>query len=214
MQDWPWLVVGLLLAALIIIIIIPPPRHEGVSAVFRVFALAYLAIIAVVTPFTVAQGIDSRYLVPVHVPLLFIAAFWLDGLLRRRASGKMAMAAARWSLVALALLAAAGHTGVSVRQNLRLTAEALESGYIGRTFNTAYWEDSELMEYLRSNPVSGRHYSNEANLLRWNAGVAGTLVSRVSVPRRGLRKVYDCQRWFELAVRQSRQHREPEKYVV
>ena len=211
LQNWPWPVVGLLLLAALLLV---TPRPGRASSVFWIFALAYLAIIAVVTPFTVAQGIDSRYLAPVYVPLLFVAAFWLDELLRRRASDKMAMATARWTLAALALLAAAGHTGVSVRQNLRLTAEALESGYIGRTFNTAYWEDSKLMEYVRSNPISGRYYSNEANVLRWNAGVTGTRVSRVSVPRRGLHKVYDCQRWLELAVRQSRQHREPEKYVV
>ena len=73
------------------------------------------------------------------------------------------------------LVGGSWHIGVSARQNLRLTAEALESGYIGKSFNTAYWEDSELVEYVRANPVSGqyRYYSNSPNVLRWNAGVPG-----------------------------------------
>ena len=124
------------------------PRDRGksrASSVFRVFALLYLAIIAVVVPFTTAQGIDSRYLAPVYVPLLFVAAFWLDAVLHSKASGTMSVV--RWALVALALV------GVSVQQNLQLTAEALESGYIGKSLNTAYWEDSELVEYVRANEV-------------------------------------------------------------
>ena len=36
------------------------------------------------------------------------------------------------ALVALALIGGSWHIGVSARQNLRLTAEALESGYIGK----------------------------------------------------------------------------------
>ena len=126
------------------------------------------------------------------------------------------MSAARWALVALALIGGSWHIGVSVQQNLRLTAEALESGYIGKSLNTAYWEDSELVAYVRANPVSGRYryYSNDPNVLRWNAGVPGTLVTWVPMPRRNLQDVYDCQRWFERAILKSRQYGEPEKYVV
>ena len=172
----------------------------------------YLAIIAVVAPLTVDQKINSRYLVPVYVPLLFVAAFWLDALLRGKSSGRMS--AVRWALVALALVGGSWHIGVSVQQNLRLTAEALESGYIGKSLNTAYWEDSELVAYVRANPVSGRYYSNDPNVLRWNAGVPGTLVTWVPVPRRDLRNIYDCPRWFERAILRSRKHEEPEEYVV
>ena len=167
-----------------------------------------------VVPFTVHQGIDSRYLAPVYVPLLFVAAFWLDALLRGKPSGTMSVV--RWALVALALVGGSWHIGASARQNLRLTAEALESGYMGKSLNTAYWEGSELVAYVRANPVSGRYryYSNDPNVLRWNADVPGTLVTWVSVPRRGTRDIYDCQRWFERAIRKSRRYEEPEEYVV
>ena len=214
-QDWPApvVIVLLLLAALLIITAL---RHRE-AAVFCWFALAYLAAIAVVTPFSVGQGVDSRYLSPVYVPLLFVAAFWLDGLLNSRASGRRAsgkMAVARWMLLALALLAGAVHIGISAQQNLRLTAAALESGYIGQSLNTAYWQDSELVEYLRANPVSGRYYSNQPNVLRWNAGITGTLVSWVPIPRQNLGNLYDCQRWFERAIRKSEQDGEPDARIV
>ncbi len=209
LQHSPWLIAGLLLLAALLLV---TPRPGRASSVFWIFALMYLAIIAVVARLMVWQDIDNRYLAPVYVPLLFVAAFWLDALLRSRATGRMSMG--RWALVALALVGGSWHIGVSVQQNLRLTAEALESGYIGKSLNTAYWEDSELVAYVRANPVSGRYYSNRPNVLRWNAGVPGTRVTWVPVSRRNLREVYDCPRWFERAVLKSRQYGEPEEYVV
>ena len=206
LQHSPWLIAGLLLLAALLLVASRPGRA---SSVFWIFALMYLAIIAAVAPFTTGQGIDSRYLTPIYVPLLFVAAFWLDAFLGSKASGRMS--AVRWALVALALVGGAWHIGVSARQNLRLTAAALESGYIGQSLNTAYWEDSELVEYVRANPVSGRYYSNAPNVLRWHAGVPGTLVSWVPVPRRNPQDIHgDCQRWFERAIRYG----EPEDHVV
>ena len=200
LQHSPWLIacLSLLLAALLLV---TPrlSRASSGSSVFWIFALIYLAIIAVVAPLTVGAKIDSRYLVPIYVPLLFVAAFWLDALLRGKLSGRMS--AFRWALVALALVGGAWHIGVSVQQNLRLTAEALESGYIGKSLNTAYWEDSELVAYVRANPVSGRYYSNDPNVLRWNAGVPETLVTWVPVPRRNPENM--CLHWFERAVLKS-----------
>ena len=208
LQHSPWLIACLLLlpAALLLV----TPRLSRASSVFWIFALIYLAIIAVVAPLTVGAKIDSRYLVPIYVPLLFVAAFWLDALLRGKPSGRMS--AVRQALVALALVGGSWHIGVSVLQNLRLTAEALESGYIGKSLNTAYWEDSELVAYVRANPSPGRYYSNDPNVLRWNAGVPGTLVTWVPVPRRNPGNM--CRRWFERAVLDSRQYGEPEEHVV
>ena len=211
LQHSPWLIAGLLLLAALLLVTSRPGRA---SSVFWIFALMYLAIIAAVAPFTAGQVIDSRYLAPVYVPLLFVAAFWLDGLLGSKPSGRMS--AVRWALVALALIGGAWHISISVQQNLRLTAEALESGYIDKSFNTTYWEDSELVEYVRANPVSGqyRYYSNSPNVLRWNAGVPGTLVTWVPVPRRNLQNINDCQRWFERVILKSRRYGEPEEHVV
>ena len=208
LQHSPWLIACLLL--LLAALLLVTPRLSRASSVFWIFALIYLAIIAVVAPLTVGAKIDSRYLVPIYVPLLFVAAFWLDALLHGKPSGRMS--AVRWALVALAVVGGSWHIGVSVQQNLRLTAEALESGYIGKSLNTAYWEDSELVAYVRANPVSGRYYSNDPNVLRWNAGVPGTLVTWVPVPRQNPGNM--CRHWFERAVLGSRQYGEPEEHVV
>ena len=208
LQHSPWLIACLLL--LLAALLLVTPRLSRASSVFWIFALIYLAIIAVVAPLTVGAKIDSRYLVPIYVPLLFVAAFWLDALLRGKPSGRMS--AVRQALVALALVGGSWHIGVSVLQNLRLTAEALESGYIGKSLNTAYWEDSELVAYVRANPSPGRYYSNDPNVLRWNAGVPGTLVTWVPVPRQSPGNM--CRRWLERAVLDSRQYGEPEEHVV
>ena len=210
LQHSPWLVACLLLLLAAVLFITPRPGRA--SSVFWVFALIYLAIIAVVVGLASWQGIDSRFLLPIYVPLLFVAAFWLDALVRGTASGRMSVF--RWALAALVLIGCCWHIGVSARQNLRLTATALESGYTGNSFNTAYWEDSELVEYVRANPVSGRYYSNVPNALRWNAGIPGTLVTLVPTPRQGVGDVYDCQRWFERAVLRSQEFGEAEEYVV
>ena len=132
LQHWPWLIAGLLLLLTSLLIITPRPGRA--SSVFWIFALMYLAIIAVAVPLTVWQKIDSRYLAPIYAPLLFVAAFWLDALLHSKASGTMVRF--RWVLVALALIGGSWHIGVSVQQNLRLTAEALESGYIGKSLRS------------------------------------------------------------------------------
>ncbi len=210
LQHWPVLAVGLLLL-LLAALLVTGPRLRRESAVFWFFALAYLAIIIAAVPLTTG-GIDSRFLTPVYVPLLFVAAFWLDGLLRRRTSARLAVV--RWTLVALALLAGAVHIGISAQQNLRLTATALDSGYIGKSYNTAYWQDSKLVEYLRSTPIAGRYYSNNPHVLRWNAGVPATLVSGVPVPRRKLHDIGNCQDWFEQAVLRAQRHGKPDARIV
>ena len=210
LQHLPWLVACLLLLLAAVLFITPRPGRA--SSVFWVFGLIYLAIIAVVVGLASWQGIDSRFLLPIYVPLLFVAAFWLDALVRGTASGRMSVF--RWALAALVLIGCCWHIGVSARQNLRLTATALESGYIGNSFNTAYWEDSELVEYVRANPASGRYYSNSPNVLRWNVGIQGTLVTWVPTPRQGVGNDYDCQRWFERAVLRSQEFGEAEEYVV
>ncbi len=178
------------------------------------------------------QAVDSRYLTPVYAPLLVVAAFWLDGLLRGRRRDvcsrpggsrlagllrvkAMVRAPAVWrTLVVLTLIGVSWHIGASAWQNLRATAGALDSGYVDGSLNTAYWADSEVVEYVRNNPSPGRYYSNIPNVLRWNAGVPARRVSWVPVTRRDLHNVYDCPAWFERAVEKSRKYDEPEKLVV
>ena len=138
----------------------------GPAVPFGVFALIYLVFMVVVVPFTVEQGIDSRYLLPVHVPLLLVAAFLLDRFLSIEAAGWMA--AARYGLASLVLLGGLAHGGFSTYRGLRLTAQAWISGYEGRTYNTPYWQHSETLKYLRSHRIDGKIYTNRP-FLAWFA---------------------------------------------
>ena len=146
------------------------PDPEAAPAYFRlepaipfgVFAVAYLVFIVAVAPFTVAQAIDTRYLLPVHVPLLLTAVLLLDRFLSIEATGKMA--AVRYGLASLVLLAALAHTGFSAHRHLRITTKAYVAGFKSWTFNGSYWEPSETLNYVRTHLREGRIYSNNPYL--------------------------------------------------
>ena len=140
--------------------------HLGPAIPFGGFALAYSIFMVAVVPFTVEQGIDSRYLLPVYVPLLLAAVFLLDRFLSIEAAGWRV--AVRYGLASLILLGALSHTGLSAHRNLRITARALEDGYSGFwADNTAFWQPSETLNYIRTNHMDGRIYSNDP-FLAWS----------------------------------------------
>ena len=123
-------------------------------------------------PFTVSQGIDSRYSLSVHVPLLLTAVFLLDRFLSIEAAGWRATA--RYGLAALVLLGALTHVGFSARKNLRLTAQAQVAGYPPQAYNAAHWQYSETLQYLRDHHIEGRIFSNHAPLAWFAARHPGT----------------------------------------
>ncbi len=131
---------------------------------FGVFAVAYPVFLVAVVPFTVAQKIDSRYLLPVYVPLLVVVALLLDRFLSIETTGRMAIAKGR--LVSLVLLGALAHTGFSVHRNLRITHQAWRAGVKDWMYNSPYWEPSETLKYIRTNLNEGRVYTNNV-FLTW-----------------------------------------------
>ena len=130
---------------------------------FGAFAAGYLVFIVAVVPFTIPHGIVDRYLLPVYVPLLLTAVVALDRFLCIEAAGGLAIRSGLAALVGLATLA---HIGYSARENLRLTAQAWGDGYADRSLNlnTAYWQQSETLNYLRENPINGRIHTNHKRL--------------------------------------------------
>ena len=132
----------------------------GPALPFGGFALVYIAFMAAVVPFTVKQGMDSRYLLPVYVPLLVAAVLLLDRLLSIEATGRMA--ALRYGLASLVLLGGLAHIGFSTHRNLTITARAWAAGYEGGSYNAARWQHSETLKYIRD--IDGRIYSNYIEL--------------------------------------------------
>ena len=123
---------------------------------FGVFSLAYFVTNLVVTPLIVGTIASPRRLIPIYVPLLIVAVFLLDRFLHTDSSRRVLIV--KWTLVFLILTGWFANIGLAALTNLQLTARALESGYSG--INTARWEDSETITYLRTNLITDRVYSN------------------------------------------------------
>ena len=135
----------------------------GPALLFGVFAISYLVFMVAVVPFTVHQIIDSRYLLPIYVPLLLTVVLLLDRFLSIAAGWRVAVRCVVASLVLLATLA---HVGFSVQRNLILTDRTWIAGYPGWNYNTARWQHSAIINYIRENPIDGKVYSNNA-FLAW-----------------------------------------------
>lgn len=155
---------------------------------WAVFAAAYVAILLIVVSDRVAQSIDSRYLMPILTPLLLAAALLADRVLQIEARGWLA--ALKWTATAAALLFWAANLAYETRSGLAATATALESGYIGDTYNTAQWRDAETAAYLKAHPVAGPVYTNHAGRLWWFADVEQR---KRNVKTQG---VDDCRGWL------------------
>ena len=138
-------------------------RHGPEGAIpFGAFTVGYIAFLVAVVPLTVGQIIDSRYLLPIYVPLLLAAVLLLDRFLSIEAASWVA--AIRYVVASLVLLGTLVHVGFSARENLRRTTQAHVAGYRYWSYNTARWQHSETLNYIRDNPIEGRIYSNRRNL--------------------------------------------------
>ena len=145
----------------------PDPDALGPALPFGAFTVIYIAFLVLIAPFTVMQGIDSRFLTPIYVPLLLVAGLLLDRSLSIKAAGRMG--AIRYGLASLIALGALAHVGFTAQKNLRLTATAYAIGFRAHLYHAARWQHSETLNYLRNNRIEGRIYSNEYRDLTWFA---------------------------------------------
>ena len=126
--------------------------------VFGGFTLLYLVVlIASIT--TLPHPWQSRFLAPVYVPLLAIAAFaldWLPGAPRRR-NGVAARLPGAVLMVAFSLWTA----GQVVRGGLEI--RRLNSGEPYLSYQSQPWADSATVRHLREYPIGGMVYSNVRN---------------------------------------------------
>ena len=140
---------------------------RGLMIPLAIFAPSYLAFLAVVMPlFYVWGATDGRYLLPLYVPLLLAAALLLDQLLSRPLSGRLLTA--RRVLVGIIALGVLLNAGTALWINFDRTARGLESGYIDRLYNTAYWQGSETLDYVRAAGAESEFISNNPYAL-WAA---------------------------------------------
>lgn len=132
---------------------------------FGAFALVYLVCMAVIAAWHLGENvwINPRYHLPAYLPLLLAASVFLDRFLRLETTGRMAVA--KGAAAAVLLLGGAAHVGLTVRENIEHTLLALESGYHGKSYNSAFWDASETIRWLKQNPAQTKVFANRYGLL-------------------------------------------------
>jgi len=129
-----------------------------------VFCVIYLAYIIASATTILLEPINSRYLVPVYLPAVFIILVISDILTTRLKewfkpnSVRMASAV----LAGLFLLYPMLNTGATAR-------ESMVSGAGG--YSTATWQGNKLIDYVRQNPNGFTYYSNCADAVYATTGV-------------------------------------------
>ena len=146
---------------------------------FGGFALTYLVLLIVALSLLVEVGMDegvwSRFLSPLYIPLLIAGVFVLDRILgyerERRLLGNVGspgslpivrtMMPGRKGSVLVAIVTIVLSLGV-VRQAVPAASVIMVGNchyqYLG--FNGPGWVGSEVLRYVRTNPVAGEIYSN------------------------------------------------------
>ena len=148
---------GLLLAAAAVAAsVIARQKHP--SLLFGGFALTYLLLLVVALAQGRTQyGFEARYLTPLYISLLIVAAAGLDRIL----SG-----ARKWTSVPSAILMlclslwVVGQTAANVYHIRRANADHFHVG-----FNRQPWASSETLRYLRANPLTGEVHSNMPHMV-------------------------------------------------
>lgn len=139
-------------------------RNVGPAGTLGAYCLVYtIFIVAAVSTGRAwdmpgGPGLSARFLIPLYVPALMIAAVAVDRWLGLRTTGW-----ATWGkriVAGVVIVGGAGSVAIGARTSLDHTLQALESGHRGKLFNTAYWDESETIRYLRENPVDVPVHAN------------------------------------------------------
>ena len=128
-------------------------------AIFSGFALVYFAaLIAGIVSGNTYYGIETRYLFPLYLPLLTAAVWAMDHFLSCTKRINTASLPAGLLMAGLCILAV-GMTVMQVREINR----ANSFGHNG--FSNQVWTESDVLQYIRDNPLTGLVYSNQPFLI-------------------------------------------------
>ncbi len=149
---------GLLLAAAAVAASVIARQKHLPCCLFGGFALTYLLLlVAALAQGRTQYGFEARYLTPLYIPLLVVAAAGLDRILsgaRKRTSVPSAI------LMLCLSLGGVGQTAANVYHIRRANADHFHIG-----FNRQPWSDSETLRYLRANPLVGEVHSNMPHMV-------------------------------------------------
>ena len=139
----------------------PSPRNMP----FTLFIFIYLIFMVVAVPRWSSQPIDERYLLPLYIPSVVVGAFLMNNfvssdLLQRTFLPKSVP-------VVIVVIIVFASIGFSSHKNIITTVDAREFGYFERSYNTAYWENSETIGYLKMIPSTNLIVSSQIPALWW-----------------------------------------------
>ena len=148
--------------------------------VFGGFALTYL--ILLITALMLSQvkdGLSDRYMAPLYIPLIVVAAVTLDHILDLDKKTKLLGSVVRLPVIrtlaqrkietpgllttALALILFAWVVAQIIPNSVQISHANNAELWLG--YSDPRWANSETLHYLRQNPVAGRIYSNEPSFL-------------------------------------------------
>lgn len=141
-----------------------PLRKLGPTATLGAYCLVYTLFI--VTAVSAGRawdmpdgpGLGARFLISLYVPAVMIAAVAVDRWIALRTTGWTTWG--KRVVAAVVVVGGVGSVALGARTSFDHTLEALESGYRGKLFNTAYWDESETIRYLRDNPIDAPVHAN------------------------------------------------------
>lgn len=185
--DAPPTVILYILAAIAVIILIPAGmvlvkslwetrRRDGwlTPVIFCGFALVYFAaLISGIISGNTYYGIESRYLFPLYLPILTAGVWTLDRFISYARDGMPAgsgyIAPAKRKISLAGLLAVFLMTGLCILAAGMAVMQAREinraNSFGSNGFSNQVWADSDVLQYIRDNPIAGQVYSNQSLLL-------------------------------------------------
>ncbi len=136
------------------------------------FMVAYFLFLIVSSTTALFDPISDRLLAPIFVPVFFLALLGIEHLAVIIGSRPNRKKLVGWAVVGLCLLWLVYPFGRIAREFGNWTSNGA-GGY-----NTTTWHDSQLLEWLRNNPLEGNIYSNGPDVMFALAEVPGKMSPR------------------------------------
>ena len=143
------------------------------ARVLRIYAASYvLCLILIASVFPIGY-LDNRYLAPVYIPLVLIAAYAVEQFLRTRSVNPQRTVAGRVVAVCIALWVC-----YPVADAVHATARCLREGAGG--YATASWRQSETIAAIRNLDLEAPVYSNAPDAIYALTGLAARATPQIS----------------------------------
>ena len=140
------------------------PINWKLALPFILFVIIYLPFLTVSFIVEPLVKIEARYLAPAYISVLLVVIVGLDRLLCNRARRLTVMG---WTIICFILVGLFSSINTALRINLWETSVALADD--AENHIHGYTSDTEMIRYLRENPIDGQIYSNESAAIYWFA---------------------------------------------